>query len=273
MANSMTDLVVVIPGIMVSTPVDSEGKELWGVKPGILLRSIVRVRRNFQKLRLPAGRPASATRSRPMACGRGRSSPFPMSSVSCWAPTATDASFHRWSSESNCASQGSASSATSSRSHMTGAFPVGSTQNASRRNCSDAGSLADRYRQPGGEVPLYLPFDGRPRAALVHRGRGWPGTHSPLITIGTSTAAEEELRLANGFDPGFGPLRLQLTESIRSLPSAHQLLPTCNCVETADGPKRISEVPIPDMDTAMLADALTFHERIQESAKTGAPDG
>lgn len=86
-------------------------------------------------------------------------------------------------------------------------------------------------------------------------------------------AEEEELRLANGFDPGFAPLRLQLTESIRSLPSAHQLLPTCNCVETADGPKRISEVPIPDMDTAMLADALTFHERIQESAKTGAPDG
>jgi hypothetical protein len=51
----MPDMIVIIPGIMGSTLVEPDGKELWGVQPGTLLRSIRRLGSNFEKLRLPPG--------------------------------------------------------------------------------------------------------------------------------------------------------------------------------------------------------------------------
>lgn len=53
MACEMSDVIVIIPGIMGSTLFEPDGKELWGVKPGTLLRSIRRLGSNFEKLRLP----------------------------------------------------------------------------------------------------------------------------------------------------------------------------------------------------------------------------
>jgi hypothetical protein len=52
---TMSDVIVVIPGIMGSTLHEADGKELWGVKPGTLLRSIRRLGSNFEKLGLPPG--------------------------------------------------------------------------------------------------------------------------------------------------------------------------------------------------------------------------
>jgi hypothetical protein len=79
------------------------------------------------------------------------------------------------------------------------------------------------------------------------------------------------MSLSNGFDLKLGPVGVSLTEILRSLPSAHQLLPTYRCVDTADGLKRIGEVAIPDVEEKMLRDALAFHASILEHAQTQPP--
>jgi hypothetical protein len=77
--------------------------------------------------------------------------------------------------------------------------------------------------------------------------------------------------LSRGLNPGFGPLRVNLIEIIRSLPSVHQLLPTWKCVETPNGYARIDEIDIPDMDGAMVSNASQFHAKILDAAKAGPP--
>lgn len=55
MAKAMSDVIVVIPGIMGSTLIAPDGQEFWGVKPSTLLRSIRRLGSNCEKFRLPPG--------------------------------------------------------------------------------------------------------------------------------------------------------------------------------------------------------------------------
>lgn len=94
-----------------------------------------------------------------------------------------------------------------------------------------------------------------------------------IVTIGTPHRGTVEalVRLSNGWNADFGPLTIPLTEIIRSLPSAHQLLPTYPCVDAVGGLNRISEMDIPDIDGAMLKDALAFHETIRSHAITVTP--
>lgn len=91
-----------------------------------------------------------------------------------------------------------------------------------------------------------------------------------LITIGTphrgAVAALQQL--VNGVEKTVGPLRLNLTRFARSLPSAHQLLPQYACLETGAGLTPISAVALPNVNPALVADAVAFH-----TALDAAPDG
>jgi hypothetical protein len=88
-----------------------------------------------------------------------------------------------------------------------------------------------------------------------------------IITIGTphrgSLKALETL--ANGLEPGVGPLRLDLTSFARSLPSLYQLLPTYDCVVTTEGRTSLAQARPSGLDASMLADAAAFHAALDDA--------
>jgi hypothetical protein len=86
-----------------------------------------------------------------------------------------------------------------------------------------------------------------------------------LITLGTpwrgATDALEQL--VNGVKKGIGPLSLDLTAFSRSMPSLFQLLPEYACIAAGDGWAKTTEVPVPNVSTAMVTDAMLFHTDLQ----------
>ena len=48
-----TDLVVVLPGIMGSTLLDRDGRQVWGTSAGALLRAVVSLAGTVKALQLP----------------------------------------------------------------------------------------------------------------------------------------------------------------------------------------------------------------------------
>ncbi|SDF31569.1 Lecithin:cholesterol acyltransferase [Lentzea fradiae] len=88
-----------------------------------------------------------------------------------------------------------------------------------------------------------------------------------LITMGTpfrgAAAALEQL--VNGVRKGLGPLAVDLTEFARSMPSLHQLLPEYACIESPSGLRKTTEVTLPELDTKMVEDAMAFHGALTDS--------
>jgi hypothetical protein len=77
---------------------------------------------------------------------------------------------------------------------------------------------------------------------------------------------------------GIGPLSVDLTQFARSMPSLHQLLPEYACIGGAPGAggdwAKTTEVQVPNLDTAMVADAMAFHTDLQaaEAARPASRD-
>lgn len=97
-----------------------------------------------------------------------------------------------------------------------------------------------------------------------------------LITLGTpwrgATDALEQL--VNGVKKGIGPLSVDLTAFSRSMPSLFQLLPEFACIADADaagGWAKTTEVSVPNVSTAMVADAMAFHTDLQ-AAEAARPE-
>lgn len=86
-----------------------------------------------------------------------------------------------------------------------------------------------------------------------------------LITLGTpwrgATDALEQL--VNGVKKGIGPLSVDLTDFSRSMPSLFQLLPEYACISNAGDWAKTTEVSVPNVSTAMVADAMAFHTDLQ----------
>jgi len=84
-----------------------------------------------------------------------------------------------------------------------------------------------------------------------------------LITIGTpyQGSVNALTELVNGLSVGLGPLHVELTKFIRSLPSVYQLLPTYPCLDLGDGAlKALSEkVQVPDLEAGRVQAAAAFH--------------
>lgn len=79
-------------------------------------------------------------------------------------------------------------------------------------------------------------------------------------------------RLVNGVKKGIGPLSIDLTDFSRSMPSLFQALPEFACIGSAGGYAKTTEVSVPNVSTAMVADAMAFHTDLQaaESARPGS---
>lgn len=82
-----------------------------------------------------------------------------------------------------------------------------------------------------------------------------------LITLGTPYrgAAKSLVQLVNGMPRKLGRLGPDLTPVIHSFPSVYQLLPEYACITRGQDLLRTTETTLPDLDTAMLTDAISFH--------------
>jgi pimeloyl-ACP methyl ester carboxylesterase len=91
---------------------------------------------------------------------------------------------------------------------------------------------------------------------------------SKLITLGTPHrgALNSLEQLINGVRKGPWPFRIDLTEFARSLPAAYQLLPEYACLESPVGLVKITEMALPELSTAMAADAMGFHDQLDDEA-------
>jgi pimeloyl-ACP methyl ester carboxylesterase len=93
-----------------------------------------------------------------------------------------------------------------------------------------------------------------------------------LITLGTPYrgAARALGQLVNGAHPGLGPFRIELTRFARSMPSLHQLLPEYACLQHGDDLAKTTGITLPELDAAMVADAMRFHTDLRDT-ETGRP--
>jgi pimeloyl-ACP methyl ester carboxylesterase len=87
-----------------------------------------------------------------------------------------------------------------------------------------------------------------------------------IITIGTPfSGSVKAVRALAGDIPGCTD---RLVETMRSFPSLHQLLPSFRCTRTAHGTSRLTEAPVPGIESRMAADAQQLH-----TESVGRPGG
>lgn len=93
-----------------------------------------------------------------------------------------------------------------------------------------------------------------------------------LVTIGTPyRGALNALDvLVNGVKKDIGPLKLNLSLFARSLPSLHQLLPEYACIESTRGLLKTTETTVPELETAMITNAMRFHNEMDDSDSNSA---
>lgn len=271
MTNAMPDVIVILPGMIGSTLVDPDGNELWGVKRGFLLRSIRRFGSNVDQLRLPTGIGDSPA---PDAVRVGGLISIPHVIGKLFG---SDGYGHliAWLEKAFAVHQpkdGEAGNLIP--------FPYDwrlSNRFTAKRIQTELVPILEQWREETNNPEAKFRFICHSMGGLVARWftevLGGRELTRQVITIGTPHrgAAEALLKISNGFGPKLGPVGVSLTEIVRSLPSAYQLLPTYPCIDSVDGLKRTSEVEIPDIKETMLKDAIAFHASILEYAQPDAP--
>src|SRR5580692_9560417 len=97
---------------------------------------------------------------------------------------------------------------------------------------------------------------------------GGAAVTAKLITLGTPHrgALNSLEQLVNGVHKGPGPFRVDLTGFARSLPATYQLLPEYACLESASGLAKTTETVVPELSAAMAADAMRFHDQLDDPA-------
>jgi pimeloyl-ACP methyl ester carboxylesterase len=95
-----------------------------------------------------------------------------------------------------------------------------------------------------------------------------------LVTLGTPHrgALNALEQLVNGVRKGSGPLKFDLTEFARSLPSSYQLLPEYACIEASWGSLlKTTELTLPGLDEGAVADGMRFHDELNSAATASYP--
>jgi pimeloyl-ACP methyl ester carboxylesterase len=148
-------------------------------------------------------------------------------------------------------------------------------QNAQRLQ-RQAHSWLNAWRASSGAADARLVLIGHSMGGLISRYfleclEGWKSTRA-LITLGTPHRGSVNAIdfLVHGMKKGVGPLGLDLTPLLRSLPSVYQLLPIYPCVDV--GAAELARVAaaaqaasLPNVDARRAADARAFHAEIEQA--------
>ena len=135
----------------------------------------------------------------------------------------------------------------------------------------------ERWRDQGGDcADAKLVFVCHSMGGLVARWYvsqlGGDEVTRRLITFGTPFRGSVNAldQLVNGVEKGWGPFKLDLTTMLRSLVSVYQLLPEYECIELPDGGlAKTTEVALPGLASASVADGMHFHETMNSVTESG----
>lgn len=264
------DVVVVVPGIMGSELVDADGRPLWAVSPGGLVRAIRAL--SGDRLTLPPDigdgpAPDGVRATRPI----GSLHLIP----GLWSPvTGYDVLLDFLRSPRFQLVEADA--------HEPGRIPNLipfaydwrlSNRHNGRRLAEVALAALERWRrQPGlGDAKLVLvchSMGGLVARWFAEREGGAEAIRA-LVTIGTPHrgALRALTALVNGLEPGLGPLRLSLTGLARSLPSLYQLLPQYDCLDHGGRRVGLDALAHPELDRGRVSDAAAFHAAINPAGE------
>jgi hypothetical protein len=269
-----TDLVVVLPGILGST-LRQHGELVWAPSAGAALRAIATFGRSIRRLQLPDG-----IGDEPPGDGVEPGGPMPDLHIlpGIWTPIK---GYDRL--VARLRALGYLDANTDPDGPPGNLLAVGYDWRLSNRyNAQRLTTLVEpalqRWRAQGGQyADAQVTFVCHSMGGLVAR---WHIEHCggaeytrKLITLGTPYrgAVKALEQLVNGVHPGLGPFAINLTRFVRSLPSMHQLLPEYACIEHDNDLAKTTEISIPKLDGAMVADGMLFHTELAR-AETQRPD-
>ena len=264
-----TDLVVVVPGIMGSTLADARGREIWSVGAGGLSLALATFGGSIRALELPPD------------IGDG---PAPDGVVATglidglhvipgvWSPIDGYRDLVRFLREPRFGLGPENLVLFAYDWRLSNRF----TAQSLKRRVDDA--LA-RWRASAPErAEAKVLFICHSMGGLVTRWYldrlGGAETARALVTLGTPHrgAVKAIDQLVNGVRKGKGPFKVDFTRFARSLPSTYQLLPEYACIEgLGPDPLKTTEIPLPSLDAARVADAMAFYEELNAVAPPAYP--
>jgi len=261
-----TNVLVVVPGIMGSSLLDQDGREIWGTRPAPLARRLVTLARGIRRLRLPDGigdnHPGDGVKPEALVpdlhvipglwtinIGYERLLRHLRATYDLVQPDSTGrpANFLPFAYDWRLSNRYNARQLKQTVEPVLERWRAAGHRDAKLvLLCHSMGGLIARW---------YL--DCEDGAALT----------KTLITIATPHrgAAKAIGQLVNGVRPSLGPIAQRLTTVARSLPSIHQLLPAYRCIDRGGALCPIIDEPLPNLSNAMIADGLRFHEQLDEA--------
>jgi pimeloyl-ACP methyl ester carboxylesterase len=274
MTQPLRHVVVVLPGIMGSVLRDADGRDVWSTSVGALVGGVLSWGRRVTDLRLPEGIgddhpgdgvvPAAIMPDLHVIPG-------------IWSVSIGYRDLRRW--LGRTFDVVSLEDATDDRVANFVEFAydwrLSNRYNAARLKAT-VEPVLERYRAVPGRADTKLVLVAHSMGGLVARYYtdvlgGHEVTHK-VITLGTPHrgAVNALDSLVNGVRKGFGPFAVNLTGFARSLPALHQLLPEYACIVGRGGLLKTTETAVPELDTAMAADAMRFHTELEEGARRTA---
>jgi pimeloyl-ACP methyl ester carboxylesterase len=266
---AMRDVIVFLPGVTGSV-LQKDGKDLWKVGAGAVLRALVSLGDNLDALKLDEDPPDLDD------LGDGVTAPSVMHDVHLIPGL--------WKIDGY----------TKMINFVTETFDVEAGKNffefpydwrrdnrvAARKLAQEGRAWLAEWRERSGASDAKLILVGHSMGGLVSRYfleclDGWRDTRV-LVTFGTPYrgAPKSAGALVNGFKRKIGPISLDLTELVRSFTSGYQLLPVYPCYDGGAGGKlaRLSETEVPRLDAAKTAAAMAFHDEIREAVEAHEQD-
>jgi len=272
-AAPVTDMVVVLPGIMGST-LAKDGRLVWAPSAGVVLRAIRTFGHSVRALTLPAGvaddHPADGVE--PVAL-------MPDLHVLPGLWTA-NIGYEKLLAFLRSPRFGLVEAGAVPPDQPANLLPVPydwrlSNRFNARRLKRIVEPALERWRDQGGVYAnAGLVFICHSMGGLIARWyierEGGAEYTRKLITLGTPHrgALRALEQLVNGVCMGLGPLAFNLTDFARSLPSLHQLLPEYACIESPSGLLRTTETSLASLSSTIVADGMRFHEELDGA---GAP--
>lgn len=270
MAHALNDVVVVLPGVMGSTLRDKDGKEVWGTSVGSLVKAVLTRGKAAKRLQLPAGIGDSPAPDGVVATGL-----VPDIHVipGIWSVSIGYEQMIKWFRDTfDVVEEGRDDP---SRPANFVQFPY----DWRLSNRASASALRTRiepvlehFRATPGHADAKVVFVGHSMGGLVARYYvdvlGGHEITRKVITLGTPHrgALNALVSLVNGISKGVGPLKIDLSNLARSLPALYQLLPEYACIESPAGLRKTTELTLPELGAAEVADAMRFHEELRSGA-------
>jgi pimeloyl-ACP methyl ester carboxylesterase len=263
------DVVVVLPGVMGSELRDSEGNEVWGTSRGSLLKAVLTRGKAAKRLQLPEG---IGDEPAPDGVVATRLLTDIHVIPGIWSVSIGYERITQWFRETFAAVEagGGAPAAVNF-------VPFPYDWRLSNRASAAAlkqmvEPMLERFRAQPGCSDAKLVFVAHSMGGLVARYYvdvlGGHEVTRKVITLGTPHrgALNALESLVNGVAKGFGPLRIDLSALARSMPSLFQLLPEYACIESTSGLRKTTEIELPELNAASVADAMRFHEELRSAA-------